>query len=91
MLQMIDVSVASNGRLVLPKAIRTALGVEAGGKLTIALEDGDVRILSAPQRVALAQAYYRAHVVHDFTSDDFLVERKREALEEVVKNQANQS
>jgi AbrB family looped-hinge helix DNA binding protein len=82
MVESIDVRVAPNGRLVLPKTIRTALGLTDGGKITITLENGEVHILSTAQRIALAQAHYRAHVIHDFSSDDLLADRKREALAE---------
>jgi AbrB family looped-hinge helix DNA binding protein len=88
MVDMIDVRVASNGRLVLPKAIRTALGLKEAGKVTMTIEGGEVRIVSSLQRVAQAQAFYRKHVIHDFSSDDLLAERKREAQAEELKDLA---
>jgi AbrB family looped-hinge helix DNA binding protein len=91
MSETIDVRVASNGRLVLPKAIRSALGLKEAGKVTMTIEGGEVRIISNLQRIALAQAFYRKHVIHDFSSDDFLAERKREALAEDLKDAADYS
>jgi AbrB family looped-hinge helix DNA binding protein len=91
MSETIDVRVASNGRLVLPKAIRSALGLKDAGKVTMTIEDGEVRIISNLQRIAQAQAFYRKHVVNDFSSDDFLAERKREALAEDLKDAADYS
>jgi bifunctional DNA-binding transcriptional regulator/antitoxin component of YhaV-PrlF toxin-antitoxin module len=82
MSEMVRVQVAANGRLVLPKALRAALGLQDAGSVLMSLDDGDIKITSIAKSVAAAQALYRAHVVHDFTSDDFLAERRKEALAE---------
>jgi AbrB family looped-hinge helix DNA binding protein len=89
MSEMIGVRVASNGRLVLPKAIRSALGLKDAGTIVMSVDDGEVRITSTLQRVKKAQAYYRANVVDDFSTDDFLAERRKEALEEDRKHLAD--
>jgi aromatic ring-cleaving dioxygenase len=41
-----------------------------------------VKITTIAKNIAAAQAMYRAHVIHDSTSDDFLAERRKEALAE---------
>jgi bifunctional DNA-binding transcriptional regulator/antitoxin component of YhaV-PrlF toxin-antitoxin module len=77
-----SVRVASNGRLVLPKAIRKALGVENAGVVVMSVVDDEVRLTSVAKNIAAAQAYYKAHVLRDATTDDFLEDRRKEALAE---------
>ena len=76
---MIGVRIASSERLVLPKTIRTALGLNYAGTIIMSGDDGEVRITSMAKRIAKAQAHYRAHVGHDSSTDDFLAERCKEA------------
>jgi bifunctional DNA-binding transcriptional regulator/antitoxin component of YhaV-PrlF toxin-antitoxin module len=79
MAQVMDVRMAANGRLVLPKAARAALGLEGAGVLAVSVDGDEVKLISIARSVAQAQALYRDHVSHDQTSDDFLAERRREA------------
>jgi bifunctional DNA-binding transcriptional regulator/antitoxin component of YhaV-PrlF toxin-antitoxin module len=82
MSEMVRVQVAANGRLVVPKAFRAALGLKDAGTVLMSLDDGEVKITTIAKNIAAAQAMYRAHVIHDSTSDDFLAERRKEALAE---------
>jgi AbrB family looped-hinge helix DNA binding protein len=86
MSEMVKVQVAANGRMVVPKAIRNALGLKDAGTIIMSVDDGQVHITSMAMRIAQAQAHYRAHVVNDLSSDDFLAERRREALEDDLKD-----
>jgi AbrB family looped-hinge helix DNA binding protein len=73
------VKIAANGRLVLPKSARAALGIEDAGALVLSIEGDEVRLSSVLAGVKRAQALYRKHVKSDYSSDDFLKERRREA------------
>ena len=82
MSQMIDVRIAPNGRMVLPKAARAALGVTGAGIVALSVDGDEVKLTSMASRVRYAQALYREHVKNDRSSDDFLEERRREAERE---------
>ena len=79
MSQMINARIAANGRMVLPKAVRSALGVTGAGIVSISVEGEEVKLTSIASRVKHAQALYRQHVKNDLSSDDFLEERRQEA------------
>lgn len=81
--QMIDIRIAPNGRMVLPKAARVALGVTGAGVLALSVEGDEVKLTSMASRVRHAQALYRQHVKNDLSSDDFLEERRQEAAREL--------
>lgn len=78
----ISVHVASNGRLVLPKAMRAALGLKDAGVVVMSVVNEEVHLTSMASNIAAAQAMYRAHVVRDQTTDEFLAQRRLEALAE---------
>lgn len=84
----LSIRVASNGRMVLPKAIRTALGLKDAGVIVVSVVDNEIRLTSMAKNIAAAQAYYREHVVNDNSTDDFLAERRKEALAENIKDLA---
>lgn len=77
-----DVKVAHNGRLVLPKIVREALGMSDGGTVVFSLEDGEVKLTSLEQSIKRAQDLYRKYATSDFTVDDFIAERRAEAARE---------
>ena len=77
-----NVAVAANGRMVLPRHAREALGVSGAGVVVLSLEGDEVRLSSMRRSVAKAQALYRAHAKSDATSDAFVKERRREAKRE---------
>ncbi len=79
MAEIVDVRVAPNGRMVLPGRIRKSLGLSGGGVLLVSIEGDHVELRPAGHGVAKAQALYRAHVVDDRTSDDFLESRRTDA------------
>ena len=82
MTEIIDVRVAPNGRMVLPNRIRKSLGLSGGGVLLVSIEGDHVELRRASHGVAEAQALYRAHVVDDRSSDEFLDTRRAEAASE---------
>lgn len=76
--QLIDIRVAANGRMVLPRAAREALGVTGAGIVALSVDGDDVRLTAIHASVARAQALYRAHVVNDQSSAALLAARRRE-------------
>ena len=82
MTQAMDVRVANNGRMVLPKSVREALGVTQGGAVVLSIEGDVVKLTSIRQSVAQAQALYRQHATNDLSVDDFIAERRAEAARE---------
>jgi AbrB family looped-hinge helix DNA binding protein len=75
----IDVRVAQNGRMVLPRAVRNALGMTDGGTVVVSIEGDEVTLSSIRHSVRHVQELYRQHVQNDMTSDDFIAERRAEA------------
>ena len=74
-----DVRVAPNGRMVLPRAAREALGVNGAGVVVVSIDGDEVKLTSISQSIRRAQALYRAHASADQPSDAFLKERREEA------------
>ena len=80
--KMFDAKVAHNGRLVLPKQVREALGMADGGTIIFSLEEGEIKLTSLSQNVERARAIYRRYVTSPMSVDDFLAERRAEAARE---------
>lgn len=78
--QTIDVKVASNGRMILPASVRKAMGLHGDGKVILTVEDDQVRLSPIGHGVSRAQALYREHARQARTTDDFLADRKAEAV-----------
>jgi len=77
------VVLGESGRIVLPAAIRKEFGLEAGERLTVFTDGGEIRILS--RKMALASI--RAGIIKqrgslDGLLDEFLAERRAEAARE---------
>jgi bifunctional DNA-binding transcriptional regulator/antitoxin component of YhaV-PrlF toxin-antitoxin module len=77
--EVIDVRIAPNGRMVLPRAVREALGVTGPGVVLLTLERDGVRLTSMRRSIERAQALYRQHATDDQPSGAFLDDRRREA------------
>lgn len=72
-----------NGRLVIPAAIRDAVGFTRGQEVILWAEKGEVRISTAAKRVQRAQALVRKYVPEGVSlSDELIAERRREASRE---------
>jgi antitoxin PrlF len=76
----IGVKVAANGRLVLPVAIRKAMGIDGETKVYVSVKDGEARLKTISQNVREAQAMYRKYAKKHSTVDDFLRERKEDEM-----------
>ena len=77
-----DAKVALNGRLVLPKRVREALGMADGGTVVFSVEGDEVKLTSIRQSISRAQQLYRHYATSDLTVDDFIAERRAEAARE---------
>ena len=77
----INVTIAKNGRLVIPAKFRKALGLEEGGSVTLSLKGDVISIQSKMARIRAAQEYVAKHLGHKKGSmvDELLADRKREA------------
>ena len=75
----VGVKIAANGRMVLPVAVRRALGLKGEGKVFVRVHDGSVTLDTIEDRVRWIQEQYRKHATSHSTVDDFLRERKEEA------------
>jgi AbrB family looped-hinge helix DNA binding protein len=77
------VVLGESGRIVLPAAIRKKFGLEAGERLTVFIQDGEIRIVS--RKMALENI--RAGIIKQRGTlkgilDEFLAERREEAARE---------
>ena len=70
--------VREGGRLVIPAAYRKALGLKPGDEVILALEDGEIRVVSARQAIARAQALVRRYVPKDRSLSEELIQERRE-------------
>jgi bifunctional DNA-binding transcriptional regulator/antitoxin component of YhaV-PrlF toxin-antitoxin module len=82
MQEVMDIRVAPNGRMVLPKAARAALGVTGAGIIALSVDGDQVKLTSMRSSIQRAQALYRAHVKNDQPSEALLEERRAEATKE---------
>lgn len=67
------------GRVVIPAAMRQALGIDAGGVLDLRLIDGELRISSIRSRILRAQARASRYVKPGTLVSDELSAERREA------------
>jgi AbrB family looped-hinge helix DNA binding protein len=72
------VKIAANGRMVLPKSMRDAVGITGETELVLTMENGQIRIATFADRVREAQEIFRKSVKRPFSSDDFLATRERD-------------
>ena len=79
---IMDVRVAGNGRLILPLAVRQAMGLRGEGRLILTLEGDEVRLTPVRHGVRRAQALYRQHATAARTTDDVLADRAEEVARE---------
>ena len=77
-----DAKVARNGRLVLPKMVREALGMADGGTVVFSVEGDEIKLTSIRQSISRAQQLYRQYATSDLTVDDFIAGRRAEAARE---------
>ncbi len=75
--------IGPGGRVVVPAAMREALGVNEGDALMATLENGELRLVSLAESVRRAQAIVRSHVPAGVSLvDELLNDRRQEVLQE---------
>ena len=79
MANTIDLRVSANGRMVLPKSVRQALGLSGDTMVIATVEGGEVRLAPVQRGAREAQDLYAQHVTNGRTVDDFLEDRRKEA------------
>ncbi|MBO6539681.1 MAG: AbrB/MazE/SpoVT family DNA-binding domain-containing protein [Rhizobiaceae bacterium] len=72
------VKIAANGRMVLPKSMRNAVGIEGETELVLTIKDGQIQISTIADRIREAREIFRKSVKRPFSSDDFLATRERD-------------
>jgi bifunctional DNA-binding transcriptional regulator/antitoxin component of YhaV-PrlF toxin-antitoxin module len=70
-----DVKLAANGRMLLPQAVRDAMGVKGETRIIVTVDGTDVRLSPISNVVSRLQALYREHATCDADSGAFLAER----------------
>jgi AbrB family looped-hinge helix DNA binding protein len=75
---LVKTRIAAGGRVVIPAQYRRALGLKPGDDVVMALEDGEVRILTADTAVRRAQALVRRYVPQGRDLAEELVRERRE-------------
>lgn len=73
---VIDVKLAANGRMLLPQAVREAMGITGETRIIVTVDGTDVRLSPITNVVSRLQALYREHAIWDADSDAFLDERR---------------
>jgi AbrB family looped-hinge helix DNA binding protein len=68
-----------NGRVVIPAALRTALGIRAGDELVMRIEDDELRITTLKRRIERAQNNVRKYVKPGTSLVDELIAMRRKA------------
>ena len=77
-----DVKIASNGRLILPRQAREAMGLSGDTKVSLVIEGDVVRLVPLSHRVQRAREMYREAITAPRTTEDFLRDRRAEAERE---------
>jgi AbrB family looped-hinge helix DNA binding protein len=72
-----------NGRLVIPAAFRKALGLNPGDEVNLILEDGEIRVISARQAIARAQALVRHYIAEGWSLSGELIQERRKEWDNV--------
>lgn len=75
--------ISSNGRIVIPAAIRDAAGIKPGDPILLDVEDGVLRIESYPSRIARIQREFAQYLPPGVSlADELIAERREEARRE---------
>jgi bifunctional DNA-binding transcriptional regulator/antitoxin component of YhaV-PrlF toxin-antitoxin module len=80
-MQRTSLSLAPNGRIVIPVAMRAALGCQNGGKLVARLVDGALVLEPVDVAIRRAQAMVRAYIPENAGVVDELIAERHAAAE----------
>lgn len=77
------VTIAPGGRVVIPAALRKALGISVGDSVVIELADGELRLRSLDAAIKQAQEIVDQYVPEGVSlADELIRERREEAKRE---------
>jgi len=82
----IKVRLGPDGRVVIPAALREALGLSEGDTLIASIVDGELHFLTIPAAVRKAQAIVREFVPEGVSLVDELLEDRRREVEREQRN-----
>jgi antitoxin PrlF len=75
--------IEGKGRVVIPAAFRSALGLKVGDEIDLRIEDNEIRISTLQSRLARSRQRLRTFVKSGrLLSDDLITERRRAAMNE---------
>ena len=76
-------SINQNGRIVIPRALREALGIAPGDELVLRVENDELRITTMRRQIERARQLVRKHVKPGRSLvDELIAERRRAAKHE---------
>ncbi len=79
----LEMEVAQDGKVEIPPELSTAMGWQAGEKLMVQVQNGEIRIFSQAQAIRRAQAWVASFVSEGRSlSDELIAERRQEQLGE---------
>lgn len=82
-MQSTSVTMAKDGRIVVPAAARRAVGLPDGGALVLRIEDGVIMLEPISHAIARAQAMVRPYVTPGVSmADELIADRRAEAAQE---------
>ena len=76
-----DVKLAANGRMVLPQAVREAMGVSGETRIIVTVDGPEVRLSPIANVVTKLQALYLENVRDDADAASFLEERRADDID----------
>lgn len=80
----------ANGRIVLPAAMRNAIGVKPGDEILLRVEDGEICVYTMANAIRQAQELIRPYAKGKGSMVDELIrERRREARREMQEIKAH--
>ncbi len=71
--------IGENGRIVIPAAMREALGIMPGEELVLRIQDDELRITTMRHRIERARQLVRRHVKPGRSLVDELIAERRKA------------
>ncbi|BAU12266.1 hypothetical protein LEP3755_27950 [Leptolyngbya sp. NIES-3755] len=75
----LEMKVAEGGKVEIPSEVAMALGWQVGEKLTVQVQNGEVRIFSQAQAVRRVQTWVKSFVSEGRSlSDELIAERRQE-------------
>ena len=76
-------SINQNGRIVIPRALREALGIAPGDELVLRVENDELRVTTMRRQIERARQLVRKHVKPGRSLvDELIAERRRAAKHE---------